>query len=73
MLWREDKILLMLGFFTVFFTAVTLVVVWARPDDGQTFTLFASTTTGFVGALLGWMRPPKKKVPPPDERGRPRQ
>lgn len=62
--WHEDKALFLLSFFVVFFTVVTLIVVWKRPDDGQTFTLFASSVTSFLGALLGWLRPPNKPQTP---------
>jgi hypothetical protein len=60
--WREDKAILTLGFFTVFFACITLGVVWLRPDDGQTYQTFVSLLSGFVGAILLHLNP--QKVPP---------
>ena len=60
--WREDKAILVLGFFTVFFTGVTLMVVWLRPNDGQTYQTFVATMSGFTGALLLHLNP--RKAPP---------
>jgi hypothetical protein len=61
--WREDKAILVLGFFTVFFAGITLLVVWLRPSDGQTYQTFVSLLSGFVGALLLHLNP--QKVAPP--------
>lgn len=60
--WREDKAILTLGFFTFFFSLVTLLIVWLRPNDGQTYQTFVSLLSGFVGALLLHLNP--QKVPP---------
>jgi hypothetical protein len=62
--WHEDKNLFLLSFFILIFAGLLLIVVWKRPDDGQTFTLFATTLSGFVGCLLGWLTKPDK-IPPP--------
>ncbi len=51
MSWREDKALFVLGFFTIFFALVVLLVVWVRPTDGQTYQTFATMLSGFGGAL----------------------
>lgn len=61
--WREDKAILVLGFFTVFFAGITLLIVWLRPNDGQTYQTFVSLLSGFVGALLLHLNP--QKVAPP--------
>jgi hypothetical protein len=55
--WREDKAILVLGFFTVVFSAITLLIVWLRPNDGQTYQTFVSLLSGFVGALLLRLNP----------------
>jgi hypothetical protein len=60
--WREDKAIIVLGFFTVFFAAITLGIVWLRPNDGQTYQTFVATMSGFTGALLLHLNP--QKVPP---------
>ena len=60
--WREDKAILTLAFFTVFFACITLGVVWLRPNDGQTYQTFVSLLSGFVGAILLHLNP--QKVPP---------
>lgn len=60
--WREDKAILVLGFFTCFFSCITLGVVWLRPTDGQTYQTFVSLLSGFVGAILLHLNP--QKVPP---------
>ena len=49
--WHEDKTLLTLAGFTVFFTVITLGIVWLRPTDGQTYSVFTTLLTGFAGAL----------------------
>lgn len=49
--WREDKTMLTLSFFTVFFTSITLLIVWLRNNDGQSFTLFSTLAAGAWGAL----------------------
>ncbi len=49
--WREDRTLLTLSFFTIFFTAVVLVCVFIRPNDGQLYQTFATLMAGFAGAL----------------------
>ena len=49
---KGDKAMLVLCSFTVFFTGITLAVVYFRPNDGQTYTIFSSLLTGFAGALL---------------------
>ena len=61
--WREDKELFVLGFFTLFFSVVALLIVWLRPNDGQTYQTFVSLLSGFVGALLLRLNP--QKVAPP--------
>ena len=60
--WREDKAILTLAFFTVFFALITLTIVWFRPSDGQTYQTFVSLLSGFVGAILLHLSP--QKVPP---------
>jgi hypothetical protein len=57
--WREDKAVFVLGFFTFFFSLITLLVVWLRPTDGQTYQTFVSLLSGFVGALLLHLNPQK--------------
>lgn len=63
MTWREDKTLLVLAFFTVFFTLIVMVVVLWKPADGQTFSTFTTLLAGFAGALTrhltGDTHPPK--------------
>ena len=49
--------------FTVVFAALTLGVVWMRPNDGQLYTLFSSLLTGYAGALLLFLT--GKSGPPP--------
>ncbi len=49
--WREDKTLIVLAFMTVFFTGIVLIIVWQRPNDGQTYSVFTTLLTGFAGAL----------------------
>jgi hypothetical protein len=61
--WREDKAILTLAFFTVFFAGITLLVVWARPNDGQTYQTFVSLLSGFVGALLLRLNPTQTVAP----------
>lgn len=61
--WREDKTLIILSGFTVFFALVTLLVVWFRPSDGQTYQTFVTQLAGFSGALIMHLR--GEKVPPP--------
>jgi hypothetical protein len=63
MTWREDKTLLTLAFFTVFFTVVVLAVVWLRPNDGQTFQTFVTMMAGFAGGLTLHLK--GEKAPPP--------
>ena len=60
--WREDKAILVLGFFTVFFAGITLVIVWLRPNDGQTYQTYVSLLSGFAGAMLLHLNP--QKAPP---------
>jgi hypothetical protein len=62
--WREDKTLILLSFFTVFFAGITLYCAIKLPDDGQTFTLFSAATMAMVGCLQGWVKPPEKTPPP---------
>jgi hypothetical protein len=57
--WREDKAVLVLGFFTLFFSVTALLIVWLRPNDGQTYQTFVSLLSGFVGALLLHLNPQK--------------
>lgn len=61
--WREDKAIITLGFFTVFFAFITLGVVLLRPNDGQTYQTFVSLLSGFAGAILLHLNP--QKVAPP--------
>lgn len=55
----------MLSAFTVFFTAILLFVVWNRPNDGQTYTVFVGLVTGFSGAILKDLPGGKQPAPPP--------
>lgn len=57
--WREDKELFVLAFFTVFFSVISLLVVWLRPNDGQTYQTFVSLLSGCAGALLLRLNPSK--------------
>lgn len=50
--WHEDKTLLILCGSVVFFTFVTMTVVYTRPTDTQFYQLFSTTLSGFAGALL---------------------
>jgi hypothetical protein len=61
---KVNRDLFTLSFFTIFFTAITLVVVWFRPDDGQLYQSFYGLLAGFAGALLRDMIG-TDKVPPP--------
>lgn len=61
--WRDDKVILVLCFFTMMFSGITLTVVWLRPSDGQTFQTFTGLLSGFTGALLMHLR--GEKGPPP--------
>lgn len=63
MTWREDKALVVLCFFTVFFTAVTITVSNMWPNDAQVYTVFSGLLTGFAGALMMHLK--DKPVPPP--------
>lgn len=63
MTWREDKTLLVLAAFTVLFAAITLLVVWLRPNDGQTYQTFVTQLAGFSGALMMHLK--GEKVAPP--------
>jgi hypothetical protein len=49
--WERDKTLLVLISGLVFFTLITLLVVYTLPIDGQTYTLFAGAFGFFLGAL----------------------
>ena len=49
--WREDKTLITLSIFTIFFTAILLVIIFLRNDDGQSFSLFSTLAAGAWGAL----------------------
>lgn len=62
MTWREDKTLLVLAIFTVFFAAITLFVTWLRPSDGQLYQTFVTQLAGFSGALMMHLK--GDKVPP---------
>jgi len=64
MKWQEDKAVFVLGFFTIFFTAIALVVVWLRPEDGQTYQTFVGLLSGFAGAILLKLNPSAVKGPP---------
>ena len=57
--WREDKAILVLSFFAIFFSAITLLVVWLRPSDGQTYQTFVGLLSGFAGAILLHLNPQK--------------
>ena len=50
--WKTDKATLILCGAVVFFTMVTLLVVYTRPEDTQFYQLFSTTLSGFSGALL---------------------
>lgn len=50
--WHEDKTLIILCLMVVFYTLVTMVVVYTRPTDTQFYQLFSTTLSGFAGALL---------------------
>jgi len=64
--WREYKTLIVLCFFTLFFSAVTIGVAWIRPNDGTTFTAFLGLTTSFAGSILKDLPGGKNApVPPP--------
>ncbi len=52
MTWREDKTLIVLGFFAIFYTAVLLLVLWWKPNDGTVWTFFSALPNGFIGALM---------------------
>ncbi len=62
MTWREDKTLMVLGFFAVFYTAVLLLVLWWKPNDGTVWTFFSALPNGFIGALMMHLK--GDKVPP---------
>ncbi len=61
--WKDDKNVIVSGFFIIFFTFVVLGVVWLRPNDGQTYQTFVAMLSGFGGALLMDMKT-VKGVPP---------
>lgn len=60
---RSDTTLRVLCGFTVFFTFVTIGVVFWRPNDGQIYTVFSGLLTGFAGALMMHLKGGEK--PPP--------
>lgn len=59
--WKDDKAIIVLGFFTVFFAGITLGIVWLRPTDGQTYQTFVSLLSGFAGAVLLHLNPQNQK------------
>ena len=63
--WKEDKVMLVLAFFTVFFTAVVLTVDFTRPSDGQVYQTFVSLLAGFAGALTIHLKSGTEKPAPP--------
>ncbi len=62
MTWREDKTLIVLGFFAMFYTAVLLLVLWWKPADGTVWTFFSQIPSGFIGALMMHLK--GERVPP---------
>ncbi len=62
MTWREDKTLIILSAFTLFFAGITLLIVWFRPADGVTYQTFVTQLAGFSGALMMHLR--GDKAPP---------
>lgn len=63
MSWRENSTLIVLCFFTLFFTIMVCMVDWFRPDDGQVYSVFTGLLTGFAGALMMHLK--GEKVPGP--------
>lgn len=49
--WRDDRTLVVLCFFIIFYTGILLIVLAWKPNDGTVWTLFSTILTGFVGAL----------------------
>jgi hypothetical protein len=41
---------------TLFFAALTCLVVYTRPDDGQLYTLFAAAFGNFSGGLMTYLQ-----------------
>jgi hypothetical protein len=41
--------------FTLLWGAVTLGLVWLRPNDSQIYTLFTNLLSGYAGALLMYL------------------
>lgn len=64
MTWREDKRLIILCVFTVFFTMLALFVALKTPDDGTLFQFYANWAGGFAGGLLTCLLPDKLHPPP---------
>lgn len=64
MSWKEHRGEIILCSFTVFFTAVMLVVSFVKPDDGQLYQTVSGLLTGFAGALLMRLTPGKEQPPP---------
>lgn len=62
--WKNDKALVVLSFFTIFFAGVTLGVAFLRPNDGQLYQTFVSLLSGFGGAILLHLKPADKPIPP---------
>ncbi len=60
--WREDKTMIVLSAGLMFFTAVTLGVVWLRSEDIEIYSLFAQAFSAFLGALMMHLK--GDKVPP---------
>lgn len=61
----DDKVIRILSFFVVFFTVIVLLIAFIRPDDGQTFSVFAGMLGSFGGALLMRFQPEKPLTPQP--------
>jgi len=51
MSWREDKTLIVLCGFSIFYTLVLLLIIWWKPNDASIWQLFSGILTGFIGAL----------------------
>ena len=62
-MWKEDKTLFTLAFFTLVFTGITLLLIWLRNDDGQSFTLFSTMSAGSWTALVKHLTEDHKTPP----------
>ena len=61
--WRDDKTVIVLCFFTIFFAVVTIGIVCFRPQDGEIRAVFTGLLGSFAGALIMYLKV-DKSIPP---------